>query len=243
MGNEENQTFFEQKRAFYQSIRQAAGEDTYLLAVGNGTDRACVGAVDACRVTGSTERHKIAPGMDDVLRSLAFNRRWFTVDTDCYYLATDIDKLPPMAGGWPMLRTWLSVTGLTGGNAMTSDPWHWDSMKPYLRHTEILSPPARESARAIDIGISSDLPRVVGQVTRPWGSWTVALLWNPAAHAARRNPRFRQGRHGRRHAVWSFWTTNSSGLPMARGPHPCSPRGHRNTCASPRWTNRPSSRC
>ena len=167
------QTRFEKKRAVYQAIRQAAGEDCYVLAAGIGADRACVGAVDACRVRGSTNRHEMALGVDDTLRSLPLNRRWFTVDTDCYYLATDIDDLAPVAGGWPMIRTWLSITGLTGGNAMTSDPWHWDRMAPFLRHTEILTPPARETARAIDIGTSAGLPRIVGHVSRPWriGRW------------------------------------------------------------------------
>ena len=213
-GNEGKQTSFERKRASYQNIRQAAGEDTYLLAAANGTDRACVGAVDACRVSGSMERHKVPTGVDAVLRSQALNRRWFTVDTDCYYLATDIDKLAPLTGGWPMLRTWLSVTGLTGGNAMTSDPWHWKAMTPYLRHTEILTPPAKETARAIDLGTSAGLPRIIGQVSRPWGDWTVALLWNPGTQAkpitldfakAGMNPALR-------YAVWSFWENRFLGI-------------------------------
>lgn len=208
-------TLFENKRATYRSIRQAAGEDAYLLlAGGNGTDRACVGFVDACRVTGSTERHKIAAGMDATLRSLALNRRWFTVDSDCYYLATDIEKLQPVAGGWPMLRTWLSVTGLGGGNAMTSDPWHWDSMAPFLRHTEILTPPARETARAIDIGTSAGLPRIVGQVSRPWGVWTVALLWNSGSQAKAVTLDFaKAGMDANlRYAVWSFWENRFLGI-------------------------------
>jgi signal transduction histidine kinase len=213
-GNGRNQTIFERKRALYQSIRDAAGEDAYLLAAGEGADRACVGAVDACRSSGSMERHRIALGMDDVVRSLAFNRRWFTVDTDCYYLATDIDKLPPMSGGWPPLRTWLSITGLNGGNAMTSDPWHWGSMAPYLRHTEILTPPARETARAIDIGTSAGLPRIVGQVSRPWGAWTVALLWNPGTHAKTVTLDFAKAGMDAdlRYAVWSFWENRFLGI-------------------------------
>jgi signal transduction histidine kinase len=208
------QTFFERKRALYQSIREAAGEDAYLLAAVYGADRAAVGAVDACRVSGSMERHKIAPGLDAVLRSLAFNRRWFTVDTDCYYLATDIAKLPPMVGGWPMLRTWLSVTGLNGGNAMTSDPWHWKSMAPHLRHHEILTPPAKETARAIDLGTSAGLPRIVGQVTRPWGAWTVALLWNPGPQAKNVTLDFaKAGMNAKQsYAVWSFWENRFLGI-------------------------------
>jgi signal transduction histidine kinase len=208
------QTRFEKKRAFYQAIRQAAGEDGYLLAAGNGADRASVGSVDACRVRGSTNRHEMVLGLDDTLRSLALNRRWFTVDTDCYYLATDIDDLPPVTGGWPMVHTWLSITGLIGGNAMTSDPWHWDSMAPFLRHTEILTPPARETARAIDIGTSAGLPRIVGQVSRPWGDWTVALLWNPASQAKAVTLDFaKAGMNANlRYAVWSFWENRFLGI-------------------------------
>ena len=213
-GNKEKQTFFERKRAFYQAIREAAGEDAYLLAATYGTDRACVGAMDACRVRSSAERHKVGEGVDDVLRSLAFNQRWFTVDTDCYYLATDIDNLPPVTGGWPMLRTWLSVTGLTGGNAMTSDPWHWDTLKPYLRHTEILTPPARESARAVDLGLSAGLEHIVGRVNHPWGEWTVALLWNPGPLSKTITLDFAKAgmKPGVRYAVWSFWENRFLGI-------------------------------
>lgn len=207
-------TIFERRRAIYQAIRQAAGEDAYLLAACDGTDRACVGLMDACRVTGSIERHQIAQNIDAPLRSLALNRRWFTVDSDCYYLATDIEKLPPVAGGWPLLRTWLSVTGLTAGNAMTSDPWHWDSIKPFLRHTEILTPPAQETARAIDLGTSAGLARIVGQVNRPWGDWTVALLWNPDRHAKAITLDFAKAgmNSDRRYAVWSFWENRFLGI-------------------------------
>ena len=208
-------TMFERRRAAYQAIRQAVGEDSYLLlASSNGSDRACVGLMDACRVSGSTERHQIAQNIDAPLRSLALNRRWFTVDSDCYYLATDIEKLPPVAGGWPLLRTWLSVTGLTAGNAMTSDPWHWDSIKPFLRHTEILTPPAQETARAIDLGTSAGLARIVGQVNRPWGDWTVALLWNPDRHAKAITLDFAKAgmNSNRRYAVWSFWENRFLGI-------------------------------
>jgi signal transduction histidine kinase len=212
--DEKQRTYFERKRAFYQLIRQAAGEDTYLLAAVNGTDRAGVGAVDACRVSGSMERHKVPSGMDTVLRSLALNRRWFTLDLDCYYQATGLDKLAPVAGGWTMLRTWLSVTGLTGGNAMTSDPWHWKSMAPYLRHTEILTPPAKETARAIDLGSSAGLARLIGQVKRPWGEWTVALLWNPGTQTKSITLDFAKAGMdaARRYAVWSFWDNRFLGI-------------------------------
>jgi signal transduction histidine kinase len=211
---DEKQTQFERKRAMYQSIRQVAGEEVYLMAAGNGIDRASVGAVDACRVSGSTERHRISSGMDSSVLSLPFNRHWFTVDTDCYYLATDIAKLPPVLGGWPVVRTWLSMTGLSCGNAMTSDPWHWQSMAPFLRNTEILSPPASESARAIDLGTSAGLHRVVGHLRRPWGHWTVALLWNAGTQAKEITLDFAAAgmEPNKRYAVWSFWDNRFLGI-------------------------------
>lgn len=211
---EEKQTQFERKRALYQSIRQAAGEEVYLMVAGNSVDRASVGAVDACRVSGSTERHKLPMGMDASARSLPFNRQWFTLDTDCYYLAANVDNLPPVLGGWPVVRTWLSMTGLSCGNAMTSDPWHWKSMAPFLRNSEILSPPASESARAIDLGTSAGLHRIVGHLQRPWGHWTVALLWNAGTQTKEISLDFAAAGMDphKRYAVWSFWDNRFLGI-------------------------------
>jgi signal transduction histidine kinase len=213
-GPRETRTSFERKRAFYQAIRQAAGDNTYLMTATYVADRASVGMVDACRVNGSMERHRAPLGVDAALRSLDLNRRWFTVDTDCYYLATGIDKLAPMAGGWPMLRSWLSITGLACGNAMTSDPWHWEAMSPHLRHAEILTPPAAESATALDLGTSPGLSRVVGHVRRPWGNWTVALLLNTGPQAREITLDFASAGMAAdtRYAVWSFWENRFLGI-------------------------------
>ena len=235
-GPREKQTLLERKRACYQSIRQAAGEDAYLVAATYAPDRAGVGLVDACRVSGSMERHRAPLGVDAVLRSLELNRRWFTVDTDCYYLATDIDNLVPVTGGWPMLRTWLSVTGLACGNAMTSDPWHWKSMAPFLRHTEIMTPPASESARALDLGTSPGLSRVVGHVRRPWGEWTVALLLNTGTQAGTVTLDFASAGMATdtRYAVWSFWENRFLGIAEKSWTTPAlEPLDSRHLCFTP----------
>jgi signal transduction histidine kinase len=209
-----NQTRFEAKRELFAAIRAAAGEDTYLLAADDGVDRACVGTVDAKRVRVSAGRHEVPAGMDDAVLSLALNRQWFTVDNDCYYLAADAPGLPQVAGGTPFLQTWLSLTGLACGNAMTSDPWHWESLRPSLRHTEILTPPARESARAIDLGATARPARIVGHIDRPWGRWTVAMLWNPGPQAREITLDFAAAGmdHAPRYAVWSFWENRFLGI-------------------------------
>lgn len=209
-----NQTAFEAKRELFSAIREAAGEETYLLSADDGVDRACVGKVDARRVRSSSDRHEIRSRMGESVRSLALNRRWFTVDNDSYYLTAESPGLPPVAGGTPVVRTWLSITGLACGNAMTSDPWHWKSMAPFLRSTEILTPPARETARAIDLGTSPGLPRIVGHVTRPWGDWTVALLWNTGTQAKEIALDFASAGMlaDTRYAVWSFWENRFLGI-------------------------------
>lgn len=230
------QTRFEKRRALYQSIRQSAGEQVYLLIADHGVDRACVGFMDAGRSLTSAGRHELAAGIDDTLRTMACNHRWFTVDNDCHYLATDLEELAPIAGGWPMVRTWLSVTGLVGGNAMTSDPWHWDRMKPFLRHTEILTPPANEKARAIDLGRAPGLARVVGTVRRPWGEWTVALLRNPGLQSEPVTLDFAEAGmdSNRRYAVWSFWENRFLGIAKTSWTSPAlEPNASQHLCFTP----------
>ena len=209
-----NKTAFEAKRELFTAIREAAGDETYILSADDCVDRACVGKVDAKRVRSSSDRHEIRTRMGESVRSLALNRRWFTVDNDSYYLTAESPGLPPVAGGTPVVRTWLSMTGLACGNAMTSEPWHWKSMAPFLRNTEILTPPARETARAIDIGTSPGLPRIVGHVSRPWGDWTVALLWNTGTQAKEITLDFATAGMdpATRYAVWSFWENRFLGI-------------------------------
>lgn len=207
-------TSFEVCRENLRALRQAAGEDTYILFCEWFTDRATLGLVDASRTGPVTTRSGVRDVMRHVLQSYPLNGRWFAVDNDCYYMATELKDVSPVVGGWPLARTWISMVGLSCGAAFTSDTWDQEKFQPYWHNVEVLSPPARERTEVLDIGRATEWPRLVGQVRREWGSSTVALLWNPSEKEqvvsldfaeAGLDPR-------KRYAVWSFWDNRYLGV-------------------------------
>lgn len=211
-------TLFEEMRQGFSLIRETAGPETYLLSNYNSPDRATVGLVDA-NITGQgSKRYRVRDTMTDVLRSYHLNNRWFAVDNDPYYMGTDIANVSEIAGGWPLVRTWMSMVGLSCGAALTSDPWHWESFRPYWRNVEVMTPPAREETVVLDLCTASWWPRLLGNVKRDWGDMYVALLWNPGKTErtvtldfakAGMDPR-------RRYAVWSFWDNRYLGVAIGK---------------------------
>ena len=207
-------TSFEVMRDGFTRLREAAGEGTYLLYNNSNPDRATVGLVDACRTGDMARRITLRNAMVDVLRSYQLNNRWFAVDSDSYYMGTDIANVSEIAGGWPVVRTWMSMVGLSCGAALTSDPWSWESFRPYWRNVEVMTPPAREETVVLDLCTSMYWPRLVGQVKRPWGNQTVALLWNSGASERAITLGFERAGMDPKHryAVWSFWDNRYMGV-------------------------------
>ncbi len=207
-------TAFETYRENMKEIRRAAGDDAYILFSGTEPDRAMLGAVDACRTGFGTYRNGVRPVMKEVLRSYQLNGRWFAVDNDAYYMATELKDVSPVVGGWPLARTWISMVGLSCGAAFTSDLWHEERFKPYWRNVEVLTPAAKEVTEVLDLCLSADWPVLVGHVTRAWGGWTVALLWNTAEKEQTVKLDFaRIGLNpNKRYAVWSFWDNRYLGV-------------------------------
>lgn len=214
-----SKTPFELARGIYQDIRQAAGEETYILDCDQrlepkSPNRAVIGLVDACRVGPDTVRQGVRDVMEKVLRAMPLNRRWCAIDFDSYYMATELKDVSPVVGGWPLSRTWISMVGLSCGGAFTSDPWYEERFKPYWRNIEILTPPATEETQVLDFGIDKEWSRLTGKVRREWGEWTVALLWNPSDKEQRVTLDF--ARIGldtkKRYAIWSFWDNRYLGI-------------------------------
>lgn len=207
-------TRFEVYRDHWRSIRQAAGNDVYLLYCNYEPDRAAVGYVDASRVGPDASRQKIRQIIGPALRSIALHDRWFSVDLDTYFTGTDIANISQIDGSWPLVRTWLSMVGMSCGSAITSDPWYWQDFQPYWRNVEILSPPAQERTEVLDLGTQREWSRLLSTMKRPWGQSHVALLWNPISTensvtldfaAAGMDPQ-------QRYAVWSFWDDRYLGV-------------------------------
>jgi alpha-galactosidase len=207
-------TSFQCMREVFERLRLAAGEETYLLYNQGRTDRASVGWVDANRTGRMITRNSVRDAMTDVLRSYDLNGRWFAVDNDSYFMGTDIANVSEIAGGWPLVRTWMSMVGLSGGLALTADPWHWESFKFYWRNVEVMTPPATERTEVLDLCVSKEWPRLVGHVKRAWGDKTVALLWNPGYSERPVTLNFAEAGMDSKHryAVWSFWDNRYLGV-------------------------------
>jgi signal transduction histidine kinase len=216
IGADTKKTSFELFRESLVLLREAAGEDAYLLLCGENTEpnRAAVGFVDACRTGDDAGRDNLPRAIPQVLRSYQLQGRWFAVDNDAYYMGTDVQNVSEIKGGWPLVRTWASMVGLSCGAAFTSDPWYWESFKPYWRNVEAMTPPAKERTEVLDLCTSRDWPRLVGRVRRPWGEWTVALLWNPGTTEQSVTLDFAQAGMDpkKRYAVWSFWDNRYLGV-------------------------------
>ena len=207
-------TYFQRFRSAFQELRKSAGEDTHLLSVMSLRKRAVLGSVDSSRVAGNIVRTSIRERISSCLWAMPLGNRWFAVDNDSFYLATEVERVSPVVGGWPMARTWMSMVGLSCGNAFTTDVLSRETFKPYWRNLEVLTPPARERTQVLDIGTGLEWPRLAGKVERDWGQWVVALLWNPENKErvvgldlarAGLNP-------SKRHAVWSFWENKYLGV-------------------------------
>lgn len=207
-------TSLEVMRDHFRNIRTAAGEDAYITAYGLLPNRALVGWVDAFRPGNGVTRDRLRPAFDASLGALHLNGHWFAIDNDSIFMGTDIANVSRIEGGWPLVRTWLSLAGLSGGSAITSDPWYQEGFRDYRRNLEVLSPPAREAAQILDLCRDREWSRLIRHVARPWGRMSVALLWNPGSTertvhldfaAAGLDP-------ASRYAVWSFWDNRYLGV-------------------------------
>jgi signal transduction histidine kinase len=212
----EKRTAFEIQRADWLAIREAAGEDTYLLFCGVGAlpDRAVVGCVDASRIGPDALRRTLPSIINDVRPFAQLNGRWFAVDDDVFYLAAEAEGLV-VAGGPLVVRAWRSRVGLSCGAAITADPWYRDGFREHWLSAEVLTPPATEHTEVLGFGTSENWSGLIGHVRREWGDSTVALVWNVGMKgqtagkvdfaAAGMDP-------ARRYAVWSFWDNQFLGV-------------------------------
>jgi signal transduction histidine kinase len=207
-------TSFESLREFFSNVRHEVGPDIYLMCCDKWPYRASIGYLDASCIGASANRSNVRQAMGDVLRSYQLNGRWFAVDNDGFFMGADIANVSRIEGGWPLVRTWMSMVGLSCGTAMTSDPWYLNNFKPYWQNVEVMTPVAKERTEVLDLCTRADWPRLVGHVRRDWGDMIVALLWNPATteqtvkldfSAAGLDP-------VRRYAVWSFWDNRYLGV-------------------------------
>ncbi len=96
----EKRSAFEIQRDTWAAIRQAAGEETYLLYCGSTKrpERAVVGCVDASRIGPDAGRRMLPALINDLRPYGRLNGRWFAVDHDVYYLAVEVEGMLTTGG-------------------------------------------------------------------------------------------------------------------------------------------------
>ena len=212
----EKRSAFEIQRDIWSAIRQAAGEETYLLFCGAAyrPDRAVVGCVDASRVGPDAGRRRLPALINDLRPYGPLNGRWFAVDHDVYYLAANAEGMV-VADGQAAVQTWRSMVGLSGGAAITADPWYWGDFRENWHHAEVMTPPATEDTRMLGFGTRGAWRGLVSHIRRDWVDSTVALVWSVGdrQQASNRLDFAAAGMDpNRRYAVWSFWDNQFLGI-------------------------------
>ncbi|MCL2751212.1 MAG: alpha-galactosidase [Firmicutes bacterium] len=170
-------------RDLYALYRAILGGDIYLLACSQAT-RGVVGFADACRIGPDA-----GPSFDDpmcapvrkciyALGGNAFlNGKWFVSDPDVFYMRYRAD-LPTRQFSDDEWRTWNSFVGVSGGNALTSEPIQTPEYLSMLEDMEAMYPPVREYGRPFYGGADKTYARFGYRQIRDYGTALVLLLWN-----------------------------------------------------------------
>lgn len=205
---DEKKTDFEAMRELYETYREGAGEEMYLLSCMAAPTRAVIGRCDALRVGPDSHPGGLRDSLDCVLRFAYCHRLWWNNDPDVTYLKPMVQgrRLWEIEGGLPQLRTWHSAVALSGGLALTSEPLEQPDARDAWRMMELLLPPVEERAQVYGLGSSLSQSKFGFTVRRPYGSFAVVLLWNDADEPARLTLTPEElGLPGGAYAVYSFW--------------------------------------
>ncbi len=171
-------------------MRQAAGEETYLVGCGAPLGPA-VGLVDAMRIGPDTAPHwepqyrgvkrlfrdnPVFPSLRNSLRNVAarawMQGRWWLNDPDTLMLRDTQTELTAYE-----VRSQVTLLGLTGGLTVLSDDLARLSAER-RRLLAMLLPPLVEGGDVLDL-FDEEMPGVViTPIARPWGHWRLLGLFN-----------------------------------------------------------------
>jgi hypothetical protein len=173
-------------RELYALYRQAAGDQTYIVACLGSPNRGVIGYADAARVGPDSHPAAFARCLKSVLRFQTYNEVWWHNDPDVSYLAEKLASR--QVGGTPqgqgMWRTWHDVVALVGGTAMISEPIQKADARELWRNFEIMRPSSREPARLLNLGQLNEEAAFGFCARRPFGDSAVCNLYNSGDHKA-----------------------------------------------------------
>ncbi|HOT90632.1 MAG TPA: alpha-galactosidase [Anaerolineae bacterium] len=177
-------------RQIFRVIREAAGDDAYLVGCGAPLQSA-LGLVDAMRIGPDTapawdplygnvgrfmKHNPSLPGLRNSLRNVAtrawIHSRWWTNDPDTLMVRHTQTQLT----GDEVLAQ-VTLIGLSGGLLLLSDDL--ESLPPERRALfSALLPPLLEGMDVLDL-FQKEMPEEVSvPIARPWGHWRLVGLFN-----------------------------------------------------------------
>ena len=165
-------------------VRQAIGEDAFLLGCG-APQLPCVGVVDGMRVGPDVAGnwHPFWPDLsmpsaenamrNSITRYFTHGRLWVN-DPDCVLVRDKDDQSDLVLSE---MRSLVGIIALLGGITLSSDNLP-TLRKGRFKYLEQMFPPTNLSARPLDL-FDNELPQCLAlQVERPWGQWLVAGIIN-----------------------------------------------------------------
>ncbi len=208
-----------------QTIRATVGEEVFLLGCGCPLLPA-IGLVDAMRIgpdvapqwparfhglpVPSSERASLPSAANAMRNSL--NRAWmhptlWINDPDCLLIRDANSKLTR-----DEIRTLASVIGLTGGMLILSDPMH-QIKEDRWSLASLLLPPLDQAAQPRS-WLAEAWPNIITMnITRPWGAFTLAGLFNWTDESASIELSLASlGHPERRFHVCEFWSQRYFGI-------------------------------
>ncbi|HEG42524.1 MAG TPA: alpha-galactosidase [Phycisphaerales bacterium] len=204
-------------RELYQTYREAAGEEMYILSCLGGPERGAIGYVDASRIAMDSHPAHFQGCLSKVLRTQIFHGVWWSAnDPDVSYLAEKLKSrnLEPTPEGVGMWRTWHSVVALVGGTAMVSEPLDAPDAKQLWRNYSIMRPASAEPAKLLTLGVSANNEIFGFAAKRPYGDFAVYNLYNSTKKPMDITLDFSQAKlpSGVKCAVFDFWDNRFVGF-------------------------------
>lgn len=221
----QDRTSVQALREGLQTIRATVGDDIYLLGCGCPILPA-IGLVDAMRIgpdvaphwparfhglpVPASDRSSVPSAINAIRNSLTrawMHRAFWVNDPDCLLVRDTETKLTH-----DEICTLASVIGLTGGMLLLSDPMHTLREESWSLAT-LLMPPLDQAAQPHS-WLDEPWPSSISTtLTRPWGSPTLAGLFNWTGHPQHLQvPLASLGLAPGQYHVCEFWTQRYLGI-------------------------------
>jgi len=176
-------------RSGMQALRDAAGDETFLLGCGAPLG-SVIGMVDAMRIGADVSDHWrpafqgisfpfrdepfmpcVRNAIQNILTSAPMHNRWWVNDPDCLVMRPDAHL------NLDEVQTLATAIAMTGGLLLLSDAL--SKLNPErLRIAACLLPPINQRARVVDWLDSTTPTRIRLDLNNASGAWTLAALFN-----------------------------------------------------------------